>query len=106
MSEDIVLRSDPMIITEIVKRTRAIFWKDRKVNDVVVFEYVLKHPGSNRGQVYATDIHVFCGDEEVRDTPSGLSERVKCFTFMSVYQALRDNINMTSGNTDQTIHEF
>ena len=78
MNEKIMLRSNPFEILSIVKPTKARFWKDRKPGDIVVFGYTLKDPGRNRG-VYATEVSAYCGDEEVYDTPTNMSKRIKSF---------------------------
>jgi hypothetical protein len=75
---DITMRSNPIMITGIVKPTKAMFWKDRKVGDIVVFEYTLVDPGRNRG-LYATRLKVMCGDDELTDTPTSFSARIKSF---------------------------
>ena len=51
----IELKSKHYIVTEILRKTQAVFYKDFKVGDIFYFQYVLRSPGRGRS-LYATNM--------------------------------------------------
>lgn len=52
----ITLKSEPLVVEEIKRKTTAKLFKDLKVGDSIALSVQVKHAGSNRGIAYATYI--------------------------------------------------
>jgi hypothetical protein len=53
---DIILKSDPLSIIKVKRKTTAKLFKDLKVGDSIMLSVPVKHAGSNRGITYSTYI--------------------------------------------------
>lgn len=56
---EIIMKSEKLVVSRIIDKTRAKFFKDLKRGDVIEFSVPLKAAGSNKG-TYATDVKVYC----------------------------------------------
>lgn len=52
----IFLKSNPLVVSKILKKTSAVFFKDLKVGDHIRLSVAVKASGSNGGSIYATYI--------------------------------------------------
>ena len=58
MEQEIILKSNTLIVEEIVKKTSAKMFKDIEVGDKLSLSVSVEYAGSNRGNTYAT--HIKC----------------------------------------------
>jgi len=53
---DILLKSNILVVAKILRKTKARLFKDLKIGDKITFSVPIKHAGSNRGTTYSTYI--------------------------------------------------
>lgn len=82
MNEDIVLSSGNYKVTKIVKKTKAMLFKDWEVGQVFQITMVFKSPGRNRG-LYATMVKVVdkTAGVEMSDSITCLNNRLASFEY-------------------------
>lgn len=83
MSEDIILTSGELVVSEIIRKTTAKLFKDLVVGDKIKLSVILKPAGTNRGQTYSTYIKVenLNNGEKVFNSFNQLPKLIDCFKF-------------------------
>lgn len=86
MSEDIILTSGELVISEVVRKTTAKLFRDLKVGDRISLSVTLKPAGSNRGQTYSTYIKAenLSNNEKALNSFNQLPKLMDCFKFEKV----------------------
>lgn len=94
---NIILKSNILEVTKIVKKTKAAMFKNVKVGDCLLLSAKVKSAGNSRGGgTYATDIKIenLCNKETTYKTFNQITGLLECFEFkeVSVYSRyLRDS---------------
>lgn len=50
---DIVLKSEPLMLCNIISKSDAKMFKDLRIGDILIFNTTIKNVGSSRGRFYA-----------------------------------------------------
>lgn len=83
----IIMRSNPHKVTKIKKKTRAQFFEDIEVGDVLIFQSSVRGPGRGRGTYAGTIVTMNqTKDTAKAKTPNQLDDILENFTLEEVIE--------------------